>query len=121
MLLGGDTYKTKQELTEWFQTVPANPVIIRYTIRSIFDLITSHYFPNDTFIEDKANYIMQALEQYVNKTSTAYCENNCTKETQGVCTPLNAYGYGLCSCINGFSGFDCSRLPLPPTTVIPAA
>ncbi|CAF4302246.1 unnamed protein product, partial [Adineta steineri] len=50
--------------------------------------------------------------------ATVYCENQCTNEAQGICKPIGAYGYGLCSCINGYSGFDCSHSP-PPTTVIP--
>ncbi|CAF0844883.1 unnamed protein product [Adineta steineri] len=116
--VGGAPYKDKQNLNDWFTTIQNNPVTIKYTIQSIFDLITPQRFPNDTNIEKKAEYIMQALEQYVNKTATVYCENQCTNEAQGICKPIGAYGYGLCSCINGYSGFDCSHSP-PPTTVIP--
>ncbi|CAF1362741.1 unnamed protein product [Rotaria sordida] len=100
------------------ETIPDNPVIITFTIQSIFDLITPERFPNDTNIQEKAGYIMQALEEYVNKTSTVYCENQCTNAAQGTCQPLGAYAYGICVCSNGFSGFDCSRPPPPTTTTV---
>ena len=116
MFLGGALYQDKQNLNDWFTTVEDNPVVIKYTIQSIFDLITPERFPNDTNIETKSKYIMQALEQYINKTSTVYCENQCTNEAQGVCTPLGAFGYGLCTCMHGYTGFDCSH---PPTTTAP--
>ncbi|CAF1340921.1 unnamed protein product [Rotaria sordida] len=114
----GEIYKNDQKLNEWFQTIPDNPVIIKFTIQSIFDLITPERFPNDTNIQEKAGYIMQALEEYVNKTSTVYCENQCTNAAQGTCQPLGAYAYGICVCSNGFSGFDCSRPPPPTTTTV---
>ncbi|CAF1177634.1 unnamed protein product, partial [Rotaria sordida] len=95
-IIGGEIYKNDQKLNEWFQTIPDNPVIIKFTIQSIFDLITPERFLNDTNIQEKAGYIMQALEEYVNKTSTVYCENQCTNAAQGTCQPLGAYAYGIC-------------------------
>ncbi|UJR18134.1 hypothetical protein I4U23_005034 [Adineta vaga] len=73
----GALYQNKQNLNDWFARIENNSVVIKYTTQSIFDLITSERFPNDTNIDTKAQYIMQAFEQYINKTSTVYCENKC--------------------------------------------
>lgn len=115
LFIGGAPYKEKQKLNEWFSTVPENPVIIKYTLQSIFNLLTTQRFPNDSAIDTKSQHIMRALEQYINKTTTVYCENQCTNERQGSCRPLGAFGYGLCECFHGYTGFDCSR-PIPSTT-----
>ena len=81
-------------------------------------MITPERFPNDISIKTKVGYIAKALEQYLNKTTKVFCKNQCTNDTQGVCQPLQAYGYGHCSCLKGFSGDDCSHPP-PTTTQIP--
>ncbi|UJR17251.1 hypothetical protein I4U23_004146 [Adineta vaga] len=107
--VGGAIFAANQKLNEWFPTVSENPVIIKFTLQPIFDLISSERFPNDSQIDLKADYIKRALEEYLNQTSEVFCENQCTNNSQGVCQPLDAYGYGLCKCFNGFYGFDCSK------------
>ncbi|CAF1269592.1 unnamed protein product [Adineta steineri] len=116
--VGGATFAASQKLNEWFQTVPKNPVIIKFTLQPIFDLITSERFGNDSQIDLKADYIKRTLEDYLNQTSLVYCENKCTDPNQGVCRPLDAYGYGLCKCFNGYDGFDCST-KLSTSTIPP--
>jgi hypothetical protein len=59
--------------------VPENPVVIKFTLSSIFDLLTQERFPNDTKIIQKSALIKQAFEEYLNKTSIVYCENTMTQ------------------------------------------
>src|SRR5690349_6843768 len=126
ILLGGSTYVDKQSLTEWFRSVPNNAVVIKFTLSSIFDLFTEARFPNDTKIEQKFILIQQAFDEYLNRTSTVYCENKCTSPVHGTCQSQDAYGYGLCTCNYGYEGFDCSKTypttpapTIPPTTLVP--
>lgn len=49
--LGGDTSITSIE--QWAKTVPSNPVIIKFGISSIFDLINEDQFPDDENITKK--------------------------------------------------------------------
>jgi hypothetical protein len=59
--------------------VPENPVVIKFTLSAIFDLLTQECFPNDTKIIQKSALIKQAFEEYLNKTSIVYCENTMTQ------------------------------------------
>ncbi|CAF1659558.1 unnamed protein product, partial [Didymodactylos carnosus] len=60
--LGGEIYGDTQKLNEWFRTVPKNPVIIKFNIQSVFDLLTTERFPEDKKIKEKAAFITQVLE-----------------------------------------------------------
>ncbi|CAF2752456.1 unnamed protein product [Rotaria sp. Silwood2] len=53
--LGGDP--SISDINEWIKTVPLNPIIIKFGIREIFDLLTKRRLPNDLQIHNKSKLI----------------------------------------------------------------
>ena len=110
-------------LNKWLETILSNPAIIKFKLESILDLITGHHFPDDPFIESKAQAVERVMIAYANGTSVN-CYNSCTSPINGVCqatTPANPFVVGTCKCNPGFTGRDCSApviptAPTPPTT-----
>jgi hypothetical protein len=108
--LGGDT--SIQTIEDWSKTVPTNPVIIKFGISLIFDLLTSERFPGDVNITDKAELIQAALDKYM--ANPVFCYNNCKK---GTCKPSGYFQFGLCQCDKGYTGYDCSKEPVAKSPV----
>lgn len=110
-------------LNDWAQSVPSNPAIIKLKLESILDLITSHYFPNDTQINEKARAVEQALIQYANEMRIN-CYRSCTSPANGICqtsNTANPFMFGTCKCNPRYTGPDCATpidptVPTPPTT-----
>ncbi|CAF1403367.1 unnamed protein product [Adineta ricciae] len=112
--LGGDTSLTS--IDEWSTTVPSNPVIVKFSIGSIFDLLTRTRFSNDTLIRNKSALISQALNNYVNRS--VYCYSNCT--SHGACQSESIFRTGSCSCTEGYTTYDCSVAPIKAAPNMPA-
>ncbi|CAF1284546.1 unnamed protein product [Adineta ricciae] len=105
-MVGGDPSISKIE--DWAKTVQSNPVIIKFTIKYIFDILTQAEgrFPNDANIGVKAKMIEQAVNNYID--TPIYCYgNNCS--SHGNCQDTGYFQFGECQCQNGWSGLDCSK------------
>jgi hypothetical protein len=108
--LGGEKHLTT--LSEWAETVPNNPVIIKFTLRDIFRLFNKRYFPEDTLITNKSKLIEKTLEKYIG--ASIYCYNNCGGNgTRGTCEPTGYFQFGICKCKPGWTGHDCAKVELP--------
>ncbi|CAF0800498.1 unnamed protein product [Adineta steineri] len=110
--LGGDPSIT--DLYQWVKTVPSNPVIVKFGIRSLFDLLTSQRFPNDVKIHNKSKLIERVLQKYIQQP--VYCFNNCTDALHGKCVMSGYFQYGECNCTSGWTGIDCA---IPVVTTKP--
>jgi hypothetical protein len=102
--LGGDP--SKVQLDQWVRSVPSNPVVIKFGIRNLLDLLTSARFSNDAQIHNKSKLIEKILKKYLQHP--LYCHNNCSDPTRGKCQESGYFQYGLCECNVGWAGADCS-------------
>ncbi|CAF1383849.1 unnamed protein product [Adineta steineri] len=105
-MLGGDPSISK--IDDWAKTVKANPVIIKFNIKYIFDILTQAEgrFPNDPNIIMKSKLIEQALNNYID--TPIYCYgNDCSGH--GSCQDTGFFQFGECKCHDGWSGIDCSK------------
>ncbi|CAF0962976.1 unnamed protein product [Didymodactylos carnosus] len=111
--MGGQPYdvRTKQTWTDWLQTVPDNPVALKFSAKPITNLISVKRFPLDrSQIANKQQLIQRALDRYTD--SPVKCINDCTGS--GECRSTGKLQFGLCECKPGFSGPDCSIHSLTP-------
>ena len=114
-VLGGDP--TLQKMDEWSETVKRNPVIIKFGIKSISDLLNQRRFPSDSKIHEKSKLIERALNHYTQLPIHCYGGSQCTGH--GICIDSGYFQFGLCHCDAGWSGVDCSHsIPLPPKPVV---
>jgi hypothetical protein len=113
MKLGGDPSTTS--LSDWSKTVPDNPVVTKFTVDFLNELITLARFPNDTQIAAKASILNSLLINYINLP--LFCWNNCSGN--GTCVPTLYFNIGTCNCNQGYTGTDCSELltPAPNGTI----
>ncbi|CAF0764212.1 unnamed protein product [Adineta ricciae] len=102
--LGGDIIL--QSFEEWSKTVKTNPVIIKFGVSLIFDLLTNKHFPNDSDIVRKSQLIQKVIEKYL--INPLYCYNQCTHPSHGTCIDSGYFQFGVCECHNGWTGLDCS-------------
>ncbi|CAF4428033.1 unnamed protein product [Rotaria sp. Silwood2] len=102
--LGGDP--SISDINEWIKTVPLNPIIIKFGIREIFDLLTKRRFPNDLQIHNKSKLIEKILKKYIQQP--LYCYNNCTDASHGSCEASGYFQFGMCNCSKNWTGIDCS-------------
>lgn len=105
-LFGGDSFTGKLE--DWANSVKTNPVIIKFNIKYISDILTKApgRFPNDPNITEKAKMIERVLNDYI--TTPPYCYgNNCSRH--GSCQDTGYFQFGQCQCHSGWSGIDCSE------------
>ena len=100
--LGGDT--SIQTFADWSKTVKSNPIINKFGVKLIFDLLTTTRFPNDPKIVLKRALIESALDKYIE--NPVYCYGNCSEN--GQCKPSSYFQFGECQCNEGWSGVDCS-------------
>ncbi|CAF2098177.1 unnamed protein product [Rotaria magnacalcarata] len=108
--LGGDT--SVQTIDEWSKTVPSNPVVTKFGISYIFDLLNKRRFPHDDQIFKKSKLIEKALNKYID--NQLYCYNNCSGN--GVCQETGYFQFGECKCKDTWKGFDCSQQVSTTTT-----
>ncbi|CAF1032288.1 unnamed protein product [Didymodactylos carnosus] len=102
--LGGDP--AVKDIHEWAKTVKSNPVIIKFGIREIVDLLTNGRFPNDIQIQNKSKLIKIMLQKYIQQP--LYCYNNCTNAEHGTCEASGYFQFGMCKCNKNWTGIDCS-------------
>ncbi|CAF2982224.1 unnamed protein product [Rotaria sp. Silwood2] len=102
--LGGDPLIL--DINEWAETVPSNPIITKFGIREIFDLLTIRRFPKDLQIQNKSKLIKKILQKYIQQP--LYCYNNCTNSFQGTCESSGYFQFGTCKCNENWTGIDCS-------------
>ncbi|UJR17969.1 hypothetical protein I4U23_004868 [Adineta vaga] len=105
-MMGGDPSIGK--IDDWAKTVKSNPVITKFSIKYIFDILTQAEgrFPNDQNISMKSKMIEQALNNYID--TPIYCYgNNCSGH--GSCQDTGYFQFGECQCQDGWSGIDCSK------------
>jgi hypothetical protein len=108
--LGGDPHLIT--LSEWSKTVSNNPVVVEFTLQSIFRLFTKTYFPQDLLITNKSKLIEKALEKYI--SGSIYCYKNCGgNDTRGTCEPTGYFQFGTCKCKPGWTGVDCQTIEPP--------
>lgn len=100
--LGGDS--SIKTFEEWSKTVPANPIVIKFGVKYLFDLISEKRFPSDKNIIQKRNLIEKALDKYIQ--NPLYCYNSCSGN--GICQPSSYFQFGLCKCNEKWTGVDCS-------------
>ena len=106
--LGGDI--SPQNIDEWLKSINTNPVVIKFGVKFFFDLLNVQRFPNDQNITAKSKLIEQALENYIR--NPVYCYRNCSGK--GTCRPSGYFQFGVCECVKGWSGIDCSVAVVPP-------
>ncbi|CAF4857564.1 unnamed protein product [Rotaria socialis] len=106
-------YTTAKTFTEWSKTVKTNPIIIKFGVKLIFDLLTARRFPNDPNIVTKKALIESALEKYIK--NPIYCYNNCS--ANGQCKPSGYFQFGECQCNDGWTGLDCSTSKPKPVVL----
>lgn len=109
--LGGDT--SIQTFEDWSKTVKTDPIILKFGVKMIFELLNAKRFPNDPNIAMKKALIESALEKYI--TDPVYCYQNCS--ANGQCKPSKYFQFGECQCNDGWSGLDCS-IPKPKPVVL---
>ena len=122
-----DTYSTRfggesslGNMEDWAKNVKTNPVIIKFTIKSIFDLLTQAKgrFPNEANMTEKSKMIERALDNYVK--ASGYCYGN-SCSGHGSCNDTGNFQLGQCQCQNGWSGDDCSkRVTEKPKPLVPS-
>ena len=100
--LGGDI--SIQTFADWSKTVKTDPIIIKFGVKLMFDLLTVKRFPNDPNIRIKKELIESALEKYIK--NPIYCYSNCSHN--GQCKPSGYFQFGECQCNDGWTGLDCS-------------
>ncbi|CAF1015431.1 unnamed protein product [Didymodactylos carnosus] len=99
-ILGGDP--SIQDINEWSKTVPSNPVIIKFGIREIFDLLNKRRFPNDPQIQNKSKLIEEVLTKYI--AQPLFCYNNCVDKSHGTCESSGYFQFGICKCNQNWTG-----------------
>ena len=109
--LGGDPSLSSME--DWSKTVKNGPVIIKFGIKYIFDLLNKRRFPDDSQIDNKSKLIERVLNSYI--ASPTYCYGNCSGN--GVCVDTGYFQFGTCKCKDGWSGIDCS-VPITRPSVL---
>jgi hypothetical protein len=110
--LGGDT--SIQTFADWSKTVKTNPIIIKFGVKLIFELLTAKRFPSDPNIVNKKALIESALDKYIE--NPVYCYSNCS--ANGQCKPSDYFQFGKCQCNDGWTGLDCSIAK--PKAVVPS-
>ncbi|CAF1068763.1 unnamed protein product [Didymodactylos carnosus] len=91
-------------LEEWSKSVINNPVVIKFTLNDIFDLLTKNRFPNDSNLDAKKKAIRESLDRYLSKPTI--CLGKCL--VHGKCVVKDHFNVGECQCDKGWSGYDCS-------------
>ena len=104
MVFGGTT--SIRSLKNWPKSVAYNPVVVKIGLASIFDLLTTHYFPDDSSIDQKAKLIKSVVDQYL--SNSAYCHHQCTDSAHGTCVDSGYFQFGVCKCRSGWRGVDCA-------------
>lgn len=100
--LCGDTSLTT--INQWSTTISSNPIIIKFSIKYIFNLLSQRRFPNESMIQNKSALIYTALNNYI--SNQVYCYNDCSGH--GRCILSSYFQFGICICDPGYPGFDCS-------------
>jgi hypothetical protein len=95
-----------RSLEDWYKSVPNNPVVIKFGISSISDLLTAYRFPTDAYIYQKAALIKSVIERYL--SNPVYCYNQCMDTAHGTCVDSGYFQFGVCKCKSGWTGFDCT-------------
>ncbi|CAF4519900.1 unnamed protein product, partial [Rotaria sp. Silwood2] len=113
-----DKYFTKSNVTifggnisiksfdDWYKSVSDNPVLVKYGISTIFDLLTSGHFSGDSYIFQKAALIKLAVNRYL--SNPVYCYNQCTDTIHGTCIDSGYFQFGICQCKSTWTGIDCA-------------
>ncbi|CAF4348501.1 unnamed protein product, partial [Adineta steineri] len=104
MILGGKT--SIRSLKDWYKSVPHSPIVMKIGISSISDLLTTHHFPTDSYINQKAVLIQSVVDRYL--SNPIYCYNQCTDTEHGMCVDSGYFQFGICKCKLGWTGFDCA-------------
>ncbi|UJR06611.1 hypothetical protein I4U23_010895 [Adineta vaga] len=113
--LGGDPHL--MNLSDWSKTVATNPVIIKFVIKDIFNLLNQRFFPNDLLIKNKSSLIEKILDQHL--SSSIYCYKNCGDNgTRGTCEPTGYFQFGICKCKPGWTGSDCETIIIEPPKIL---
>jgi hypothetical protein len=101
--LGGDPTKISRPIADWIKTVPDNPAVIKFKIRYLSNLMTSHRFPNDTNIKTKLMLMNRALDDYIENFLPKFCPQNCSGEERGICQ-WGDLKVPMCKCKPGYTG-----------------
>jgi hypothetical protein len=115
--LGGYPHLTT--LSDWSKTVKSNPVVVQFTVRDIFRLLTKLHFPNDSLITNKSALIKLTFDKHLNKSSI-YCYNDCggNDGSHGTCVPSGHFQFGECQCKPGWTGADCTTRANAVNTIL---
>jgi hypothetical protein len=101
--LGGDPAKISKPIADWIKTVPNNPVVIKFKIRYLPELMTYRRFPNDRNIGTKLMLMDLALDDYIKSFSLKFCPQNCSGEERGSCE-WGDMKVPMCKCKPMYSG-----------------
>ncbi|CAF3100059.1 unnamed protein product [Rotaria sp. Silwood2] len=99
--LGGDS-SIHQSFAEWSKTVSSNPIVIKLSVKYIFDLLNEKRFPDDPNTVKKKQLIEKALNKYIQ--NPVFCYSSCSGH--GVCEATNYFQFGMCKCNENWLGFD---------------
>ncbi|CAF4966595.1 unnamed protein product, partial [Rotaria sp. Silwood1] len=91
---------------DWYKSVSDNPVLLKFSFSTIFDLLTNGHFPADSYIFQKAALIKLAIDRYL--SNPVYCYNQCTDTIHGTCIESGYFQFGICQCKSEWTGFDCA-------------
>lgn len=103
-ILGGK--RSISSLEDWCKSIPSNPVALKIEIASIFDLLINHYFPVDSYINQKATSIRSVVDRYL--SAPIYCYDRCTDTVHGTCVHSGYFQFGTCQCKSGWTGLNCA-------------
>jgi hypothetical protein len=103
-ILGGNV--SIKSFEDWYKSVPDNPVLVKFGISPIFDLLTTDHFPGESYIFQKAALIKLVVDRYL--SNPVYCYNQCTDIIHGTCIDSGYFQFGICHCNSTWTGFDCA-------------
>ncbi|CAF2798165.1 unnamed protein product [Rotaria sp. Silwood2] len=108
MIYGGNI--SIKSFDDWYKSVLDNPVLVKFSISTIFELLTNGHFPTDSYIVQKAALIKLAVDRYL--SNRVYCYNQCTDTIHGTCIDSGFFQFGICQCKSMWTGFDRAT-PIP--------
>lgn len=115
-----DCSQSSSKLAEWMRSISHNPIVIRFNMVPIINLLNSQRFPSDPWIAQKRAAMQVTLDKFASGRQVR-CIRDCSGH--GDCVQMSSgsssglFNLGSCKCDEGFVGAACAT-PLSVTTPI---